>query len=46
MNFRATSPAFMGSHLANPKQDNGDLRKTLKGKLDPLLIAVALNQGN
>ena len=30
MNFLATSPAFTGNHLASPKQDNGDLKKTLK----------------
>ena len=30
INFLATSPAFTGNHLANPKQDNGDLKKTLK----------------
>ena len=30
INFLATSPAFTGNHLANPKQDSGDLKKTLK----------------
>ena len=30
MNFFATSPAFIGSHLAKPKQDSGAFRNTLK----------------